>query len=584
MQDDKEPLVSFAGVGFGYKGKEVFENLSFALPSSVKTCALTGPDGAGKSTLLKLCAGLETPSAGRITSPRRGVSYMSQSLGLYLELRVWENLTIAAGLNGADLNDQKQVAYLKELLERCDLLRFKDTKAGALSGGMKQKLALCIALSPRPDFLLLDEPTVGVDPLSRQELWQLIESYLEERKARCLFSTAYLEEAERCDLILMLDEHGNLETAVPRDCLESMRGHVFVLKTKDGLNPADALTGDDKKRLILKLQESPLLHDANPRDGGIFLTAKERWDPGALQEALSPDVQGHLFSLQERRPRLEDYCMARSARNLKPGLAALQGPLQLLKEEPVQTAGLERRFGAFIAVNKTSFAVKRAEIFGLLGPNGAGKTTTFRMLCALLRTTGGKIFINGLELRKQKSQARAQIGYVSQKFSLYGRLSVKDNLLYFGRSYGLKGEELEDRIASLTRDFELEEVLEREASAISFGQQRSLSMCCALLHRPSILFLDEATSGADPASRRIFWRRINALSLAGTTVIVTTHFMEEAEYCDRFLIQDQGTMLFCGTAEEFCRDAQGEDLIEQGFIKAVKQGRQERLRGQESGS
>lgn len=620
---EAEALLTFSKVDFAYPGRPLFRQLSFTLPEEVKLCALPGPDGAGKSTLLRLCAGLELPHRGQIRLTGGTISYMSQGLGLYLELSVWENLSISAQLRGVSLQEPGQRQRLQELLRRCDLLRFADRAAGALSGGMKQKLALCIALAPGPDLLLLDEPTVGVDPLSRRELWQLILSYLQERKARCLFSTAYLEEAERCDTLLMLGAEGQLTVTTPAQCLTAMQGRTFVLQRERGQGHGQAQAqahgqaqaqaqaqeqrhdqgqaqekgkeksgnaaaledepGRLKKKLQLSLQEGlgGLLQDVSPRDGGIFLTTAQIWEPDALKNALMeqgllPGGAGggeNLISLKARRPRLEDFCIAQSRRG-RDSLKALQGPGFALQAEPVRTEKLERRFGAFTAVNQVSFTVRRAEIFGLLGPNGAGKTTTFRMLCALLRPSGGQIFINGLALKKQKSAARAQIGYVSQKFSLYGRLSVRDNLLYFGRSYGLQGADLKRRIAELTADFELQGVMEQEAAAISFGQQRSLSMCCALLHRPAILFLDEATSGADPAARRIFWRRINALALAGTTVIVTTHFMEEAEYCDRFLLQDQGHMLFCGSPEEFCAGRQGEDLIEQGFVELVRHSRQ----------
>ncbi len=584
MTSRAEPgvLLACEQVDFAYPGRPLWTQLSFSLPDQVRLCALTGPDGAGKSTLLRLCAGLELPQSGQIRRRDCALAYMSQGLGLYLELSVWENLSTRAELNGVDLQDPKQRQRLQDLLQRCDLLRFADRAAGALSGGMKQKLALCIALSAEPDLLLLDEPTVGVDPLSRRELWQLIFSYLQEHQAHCIFSTAYLEEAERCDTLLMLNGEGQLTVTTPAQCLQAMQGRTFVLQ------PAAAYSGRLKKQLLLTLQENSagILLDVSPRDGGIFLTTAQVWEPASLAELLQrrqllpADGKENMFILKARRPRLEDFCIAAGRRSGTDSRQSLQGPGFALQAEPVRTVNLERRFGAFTAVNGVSFTVRRAEIFGLLGPNGAGKTTTFRMLCALLRPSGGQIFINALELKKQKSAARAQIGYVSQKFSLYGRLSVRDNLLYFGRSYGLHGDELEERIAELTADFELQAVLEQPASAISFGQQRSLSMCCALLHRPAILFLDEATSGADPAARRIFWRRINALALAGTTVIVTTHFMEEAEYCDRFLLQDQGQMLFCGTPEEFCAGRQGEELIEQGFIDLVGRSRQQSGEGE----
>jgi ABC-2 type transport system ATP-binding protein len=209
-----------------------------------------------------------------------------------------------------------------------------------------------------------------------------------------------------------------------------------------------------------------------------------------------------------------------------------------------------RKFGDFIAVNRTSFDVKRGEVFGLLGPNGAGKTTTFRMLCGLLPATSGALRVAGADLRKARAEARQNVGYVAQKFSLYGDLTILENLEFFGGAYGLKGSRLKDRIAWALENFDLRERETSKAGSLPGGFQRRLAMAAALLHEPPIVFLDEPTSGADPLARREFWRRITALADHGTTIVVTTHFMEEAEYCDRIMIQDAGRMLAIGTPEE----------------------------------
>ncbi|WP_368660971.1 ABC transporter ATP-binding protein [Sutterella sp.] len=250
-------------------------------------------------------------------------------------------------------------------------------------------------------------------------------------------------------------------------------------------------------------------------------------------------------------------------------------------DRPIVSAhGIRRVFGNFVAVDDTTFDVKPGEIFGILGPNGAGKTTTFRMLCSLLPASAGRIEVAGYDLAHAKNDARGVVGYVAQKFSLYGRLSVAENLRFFGRSYGLRGEALGSRIDELLEEFSLEDKADFDAGSLSLGAQRDLSIACGLIHHPKILFLDEATSGADLSARRALWRRIVTLAETGAAVVVTTHFMEEAEYCDRFLIQDAGRIIAIGTPEEIRRQAAGNDVadpsslsIESVFTRIVDAGR-----------
>lgn len=242
----------------------------------------------------------------------------------------------------------------------------------------------------------------------------------------------------------------------------------------------------------------------------------------------------------------------------------------------IEVQDLVRKFGDFTAVSHTSFAVHRSEVFGLLGPNGAGKTTTFRMLCGLLPATSGKLSVAGVNLRTARIEARANVGYVAQKFSLYSSLSVYENLRFFGGAYGLTGAHLFQRIEAVMEEFHLREVADHAAGSLPGGYKQRLSMAAALIHEPKILFLDEPTSGIDPLARRTFWREITALSERGTTIIITTHFMEEAEYCDRFMIQDHGRMLVLGSPEEIrqrmgLQDATMDDI----FVAIVEQSRRE---------
>lgn len=564
----------------------VFDNFNLAIESDCHLICLTGPDGAGKSTLLKILAGVLPFDKGQVllngTKPdmanakfSKDVGYMSQTLGLYEELTVWDNLTILSGLRGLKLKESSD--YLTKLLTSVNLINFKDREAGALSGGMKQKLALCCTIAARPKILILDEPTVGVDPVSRNELWNIILSYLKEVQGYCIFSTAYLEEADFCDLVLMLNDGKLLLQGSKESLLNKLPHQTYSLEdTKD--NYQQAL----KKALQLTFRDdanSPIL-DICPRLGRIdILTTK-----GCSLEELNLYLQKHFndtFKLNTRGPLLEDVYIHNALTEqlkIQSKSTAIKksnssdtacSTLNNQRSEIVIARNIKKCFGNFVAVDDSSFKVHIGEIFGLLGPNGAGKTTTFRMICALSKPTSGQVTINGFDLAKAKHDARATIGYVSQKFSLYRKLSVYQNLEYFGLSYGLKPKALKERIKELLSEFNLEDFKNINSETLPFGIQRQLSMACALIHKPKILFLDEATSGADPLARRNFWYLINKLATTGTCVVVTTHFMEEAEYCDNFLIQDQGKILVLGSPNTICRKEGRRISIQEKFVSLI---------------
>lgn len=564
----------------------VFDNFNLAIESDCHLICLTGPDGAGKSTLLKILAGVLPFDKGQVllngTKPdmanakfSKDVGYMSQTLGLYEELTVWDNLTILSGLRGLKLKESSD--YLTKLLTSVNLINFKDREAGALSGGMKQKLALCCTIAARPKILILDEPTVGVDPVSRNELWNIILSYLKEVQGYCIFSTAYLEEADFCDLVLMLNDGKLLLQGSKESLLNKLPHQTYSLEdTKD--NYQQAL----KKALQLTFRDdanSPIL-DICPRLGRIdILTTK-----GCSLEELKLYLQKHFndtFKLNTRGPILEDVYIHNALTEqlkIQSKSTAIKksnssdtacSTLNNQRSEIVIARNIKKCFGNFVAVDDSSFKVHIGEIFGLLGPNGAGKTTTFRMICALSKPTSGQVTINGFDLAKAKHDARATIGYVSQKFSLYRKLSVYQNLEYFGLSYGLKPKALKERIKELLSEFNLEDFKDINSETLPFGIQRQLSMACALIHKPKILFLDEATSGADPLARRNFWYLINKLATTGTCVVVTTHFMEEAEYCDNFLIQDQGKILVLGSPNTICRKDNKRISIQEKFVSLI---------------
>ena len=584
--------------------------------------SLIGPDGSGKSTLLKMIAGLIAPDEGICSlnlEPKGSgalIGYMSQTLGLYEDLSVMTNLRLFATLrdidarsllntNGQHTNSPQSTSsddieaaldlYLEDLLAKVGLIKFKDYKAGSLSGGMKQKLALTCAISAKPALLLLDEPTVGVDPISRGELWAIIEDYIRDTGSYCLFSSLYLEEADKASLTIFIKEGKLLFAGTAAQLREDVANQCYYIDLHEDISYQKL-----SRYMMCHLSDLTSLKDICPRMGRIELLAENDVSVQSITQDLktlfakaqdkSISAVADNFTLLKRPSVLEDaYIDLTYDRHTGSYASELLSNLRAdghdsdgydasgIKstsfegngEVVISVDGIRKDFGSFTAVHDSNFKVYKGEIFGLLGPNGAGKTTTFRMICSLLNPSHGTILINNLELKHAKSSVRATIGYVAQKFCLYRKLTAMQNLTYFGQSYGLKGKILDERISAVSKVFMLEPFLNEISENLPFGIQRSLSMACALIHSPSILFLDEATSGADPTSRRAFWSMIASLAANGTTVIVTTHFMEEAEYCDRFLIQDQGKILILGTPDEICLQGNKRISIEVAFVKCV---------------
>ncbi|BBO73071.1 ABC transporter ATP-binding protein [Desulfosarcina widdelii] len=518
-----------------------------------KLTALVGPDGAGKTTVIRMVAGLLAPSSGSLSvlgidvveKPQEvqdRISYMPQRFGLYEDLSVMENMTLYADLHGVP--EAYRRSNFKRLLAMTDMDRFTARPAGKLSGGMKQKLGLACTLVRSPELLLLDEPSVGVDPLSRRDLWRIIEQLVAEDSLSVLVSTSYLDEAERCDQVLIMHEGRILAQGHPEKLRKRAEGYACSVQPPQGMRARDV-----QARL---LEDSEHIADAVPRGDAVRFIRM----PGADQNRF--DLPGGA-AVMSRKAELEDAFMLilRKTQQEKAPLAEAsvqQGSTSALaaqasRNEPViMVRDLVRKFGDFTAVDSTNFSVQHGEIFGLLGPNGAGKTTTFRMLCGLLPATSGYLEVAGVNLRTARAKARGRIGYVSQKFALYGNLSVRDNLEFFGGAYGLYGKRLQQRIAVSLEQFSLDG--HAQSGELPGGYKQRLAMASALLHEPEILFLDEPTSGIDPLARRSFWYTIGGLADHGTTIIVTTHFMEEAEYCDRIVIQDAGKTVALGTPAE----------------------------------
>ena len=566
------------------------DRVSLSVPRGQLT-ALVGPDGAGKTTLMRMMAGLLAPEEGSLhvlgldvtrnaQEVQDRISYMPQRFGLYEDLSVQENLDLYADLHGVPQAVRRE--RFARLMAMTDLARVTARPAGKLSGGMKQKLGLACTLVRSPELLLLDEPSVGVDPLSRRDLWEILLQLVRDEQLSVVVSTAYMDEAERCTHVHVMNAGHVLANGTPQALAQRAQGLTFV---------ATPPVGMAARMLQARLLDAvSTVVDAVPRGGQVRFIRRPDVDEAALRPLLE-DVEVH-----PRPAELEDafMLMLRQHAEAAGGRSSSEGPPAAgadrtlhgqRNDEPtapvadhaepvIVVRDLVRRFGDFTAVASTSFEVRRGEIFGLLGPNGAGKTTTFRMLCGLLPATSGSLQVAGANLRVAPARARARIGYVAQKFSLYATLTVCENLAFYGAAYGLHGRQLAERMQAMLQRFDLDP--EAESGLLPAGYRQRLAMAAGLIHAPDILFLDEPTSGIDPLARRAFWRTITALSAQGVTIVITTHFMEEAEYCDRIAIQDAGRMLALGTPHEVRELAggAGSDMNE-AFIAIVEQGRRE---------
>jgi ABC-2 type transport system ATP-binding protein len=532
---------------------------------------LVGPDAAGKTTLIRLMTGLLLPDSGTVdvfgfdtrvnpAAIQNAIGYMPQRFGLYEDLTVQENLDLYADLKALPMAERP--AVFGELLGFTALQPFTARLAGKLSGGMKQKLGLACALLRKPKLLLLDEPGVGVDPISRRELWRMVKDLAREGIG-ILWSTAYLDEAEACDCVLLLNEGKLLFDGEPQAMTTRVAGRVWRMSGIEG-----------RRRLVLAtaLAQKDIIDGVIQGEALRLVTAATSDAPPA-----TPINAGSHVETRPTPPRFEDAFV--DILGGGPGghsrLADAMPRLEHSTQAVIEARGLTKRFGDFVAADKISFTIPRGEIFGLLGPNGAGKSTTFKMLCGLLKPTEGEGRVAGFDLRHDGASARSRLGYMAQKFSLYGDLSVAQNLSFFAGVYGLTGRRKRDQIALMTEIFDFGPSLKRAAKDLSLGYKQRLALACAVMHEPEALFLDEPTSGVDPITRREFWTHINGLVEKGVTILVTTHFMDEAEYCDRIALIYHGNAIALGSPDELkagiATKARPDPTMEDAFIALIKQ-------------
>lgn len=478
-----------------FSSQTAIDNLSLNIEKG-KITGLIGADGAGKTTLLRLIIGLLLPDSGDIdtlgfnpftqkSELTSKIGYMPQKFGLYEDLTVIENLRLYADLKNQPYDFEK-------LLEFTNLEPFQDRLAGALSGGMKQKLGLACTLLGTPDLLVLDEPSVGVDPISRRDLMKMVRDLITPEMT-VIWSTAYLDEAHSFDTSVVLDKGKVIYKGRPNDLAPTPE--EFEQKVID-------LMGGYKK------EESLIAKNYIPRESSIDCT--------------------------------------------------------------VEAKNLEKKYGDFYAVKNNSFCIHKGEIFGLLGPNGAGKSTSFKMMCGLTKPTSGTASIMGIDILKDPEKARSNLGYMAQKFSLYGSLTLRQNLEFFAAAYGINLLNRQKRVTEIIEIFDFKDIEHQKSEDLPLGFKQRLSMACALIHNPPILFLDEPTSGVDVITRRDFWNHITSLAKKGVTILVTTHFMDEAEFCDRISLFYKGEAIAVGTPNELKQKANAENM-ENAFITLIKE-------------
>ncbi|MBR2141011.1 MAG: ABC transporter ATP-binding protein [Rickettsiales bacterium] len=551
-----EKVVSVSNLVKNFGDSIAVNDISFDINKG-DIVGLVGPDGAGKTTLIRLLVGLLKPTSGNISifnlNPiddtdklHEIIGYMPQKFGLYEDLTVQENLDLYANLRG--LTEDEKREYFAVMLSFTNLKKFTDRLAGRLSGGMKQKLGLACSLLGNPKFLLLDEPGVGVDPISRRELMAMVRE-LSKGGMTILWSTSYLDEAENFDKTIVLNNGKILYDGIPSELTKTMEGKVFTTKGLDVKNRT-------LLRKILKSRQKVI--DAVIEGDSVRVAV----DNKKLIERFN-------CYLKETKPRFEDAVInALGGCPTGESKVAKNVVVETDMEYVIEAKDLTKVYGTFTAANKINFSIKRGEIFGLLGPNGAGKSTSFKMMCGLSRPTFGDAYIMGINMKEKPEIAREKLGYMAQKFSLFSNLTVLDNLKFFSGIYGLNKQEQQHKIEQMIEVFDLWDCRNMVSGLLPLGFKQRLSLACAIMHNPPILFLDEPTSGVDPLTRREFWNHINSMVERGVTVMVTTHFMDEAEYCDRIALIYKGRAIKTGSPTALKME---NETMEDAFIRTIQE-------------
>ena len=542
----KQPAIDLRALSKRYGKLEAVRGITFEV-SPGEMFGLIGPDGAGKTSTFQILAGVMEATAGSakiLGRPARDMrsqtGYLTQDFSLYPDLTVAENIRYSGDLR---LIPPDEIASRSlQYLQMFDMDRFADRLAGQLSGGMKQKLALVCALVPQPKVLLLDEPTTGVDPVSRREFWDAL-AHLTAEGLTILVATPYMDEAERCHRIAFMHLGEILQIGTPTELCASLGAKRIELRTADLRKAEEVLSGvsGSDKDII----------DVERFGDRLDLLVR---DPDKEQQWVSEKLKGAGLSVDEMRvdePTLDNIFVAKlralSQKADTGEFPAKQDHRSVRGQVAVGAKNLVKVFKSFTAVKNVSLDIRNGEVYGLLGANGAGKTTTIRMLCGLLELTSGTMELGGTGGNLRTEAVRKRIGYMSQKFSLYEDLTIRENLDFFSGVYGVPDKDREEKIRWVLSFSGLDGKQDQITGSLPGGWKQRVAFGAAIMHEPDILFLDEPTSGVDPLARRAFWTMINRLADGGAAILVTTHYLEEAEQCNRLGMMVAGELVAEGT-------------------------------------
>lgn len=563
--------VAVNGIDFAVRRGEIF--------------GLIGPDGAGKTSTFQILAGVMNATAGEIQilgrSPRQarlGIGYLTQQFSLYLDLSIDENIRYSAGLRRVP--PERRMERRDRYLKLMGLEQFGDRLAGQLSGGMKQKLALCCALVSQPEILLLDEPTTGVDPVSRREFWDVLAT-LSNEGVTIVVATPYLDEAERCNRIALMYSGTIHETGTLQDLRQDLGLHRLELRTDDLARAETVLvresgvgsreSGENSDSPTPHPTSHPLIADVQGFGDRLDILVPDLEQGQTAVRHLLTQHQIAVEDIQSAEATLENvfvnylrqegadppFLVFPRSRSTSNG----NSPKQARKQVAIKTNQLCKVFGTFQAVKDVTLEVRYGEIYGLLGANGAGKTTTIKMLCGLLAASGGDISLAGETTALRHPDLRQRIGYMSQKFTLYDDLTILENLEFYCGVYGVPRSVQREKIDWVLAISGLQGQESLLTGRLPGGWKQRVAFGASVMHEPEILFLDEPTSGVDPLARRQFWRLIEDFARRGTAILVTTHYLEEAEHCNYLGFMVAGEVVAQGSPTEI-KAAQPGQLIE----------------------
>lgn len=542
-----DELVAIKGINFSVRKGEIF--------------GLIGPDGAGKTSTFHILGGIMEASAGKVTvlgkPPRQvrlSIGYLTQKFSLYSDLTIEENLRYSAGVR--QVSSHVYIQLRNKYLQLVNLQEFSDRLAGQLSGGMKQKLALCCALISQPEILLLDEPTTGVDPISRRDFWDILVG-IAHAGMTIVVATPYLDEAERCHRIAFIHKGKIEQIGILSELRDSLALKRLEVRTPEL---------ESVEKILIAHCHKKFLVDVQTFGDHLDVLVKNSHHGKTEIENLCELNKVKLNSIQVVEPTLENVFITRlqQLENPPPFKPFPHDQVNHFRENSdlaIEVNSLGKVFGNFKAVKEINLEVRYGEIYGLLGANGAGKTTTIKMLCGLIEPTTGQLSLAGTQVNSRSSQLRQKIGYMSQKFTLYDDLTILENLEFYCGVYGVSRRSRRRKIEWVLETCGLQGKEKMLTSNLPGGWKQRVAFGASVMHEPSILFLDEPTSGVDPLARRQFWKLINQFARSGTSILVTTHYLEEAEQCNRIGFMVGGEIVAQGSPSELKATQPGE-LIE----------------------